>query len=257
MRILVSLKLSYDVSQMKYDDARLTPILDAVSRAIGEADRCGLEEALRLRERLGGRVDGLTIGSSKSHRKMAMDAYAMGVDKMYIIEVDRYDELSIPSMARIITGFVKRYGPYDLIIGGSASQDTHMGILLPAVSSMLGLPIIVGADRVDVGDDGSFIIECTYEDGRYRYSVRPPFVLTVTSEINEPRIPTIRDILKAKKMGFELIDAGTLVDRVDYVDVLGVEKHIVERRRVKIYALTEEDIEEAVDKIVEVIFGGE
>ncbi len=254
MKILVPIKLSYDINQMKYDERTGEPILDAVPMIMGDMDRCAIEAALRLKESLGGTVEFLSIGSRDTHNKMMMDAYAMGCDKGYLIEVDNYKELNAYSVAYLISKFAEKYGPYDIIILGNTSQDTHSSIVPPAVSSLLSYSSVFGIDKINV-EDGEYVFEATYEDGIYVFKLRPPMVISVTTEANTPRIPTLKDILRAKRMKYDILKPSDLDVELELarVNISSIKRFATPRRGEMIEVDSDEDVEKAVDRIVELL----
>lgn len=248
MKILVPIKLTYDVSQMKFDAKTLEPILDAVPKMIGDADKCALEEALKIKEKYGGEVIITSIGDSKIHGKIIRDAFAMGASSGYLIKAEKFHELDIYTVGRSIAKLALRTGPYDFILIGSGSSDTHSSYLPPFIATLLDIPAVIGADKLEYRDD-IIHITCTYEDGIYKYHIKPPAVISVTTEANMPRIPTIRDILRTKKMKFEEISINELVEKPTYIDLSKISKYTVERKKMILEADSKEEIEDGVEKI--------
>jgi len=252
VKILIPVKYTIDVSQLKFDESTKQPLLDACPKAMGDADKCAVEEALRIKEKLGGTTAVVSIISGDEGLRVIRDAYAMGVDEGYAVyhpEAERLDALSI---ARIIAGVYRAKGPYDLILIGLASGDTHSGVVGPTLAAILDIPVISGADSLEVTDEGLVRAKCMMEDGTYVFEARTPAVVTVTTEINEPRIPTLKAILKSKKkpiskvelkdIGLEGISAG--------IEVLDAKKYEVPRKRVIIDATDPSKIDECIEKIV-------
>jgi len=252
--VLVPIKLSYDINQMKYDERTGEPILDAVPRVMGDMDRCALEAALQLKESLGAVVEFISIGNRDTHTKLMMDAYAMGCDRGYLVEAEDANTLDAYTISSIIGKFVEKYGPYDIIIMGATSQDTHSSVVPPALSAILGYKAAFGVDKV-VADGDVFILEATYEDGIYRYRLTPPFILSVTTEANTPRIPKLKDILKAKRMKYEVLPVNDLIgeDGARRITVTSIKKYVTPRRKEIIEVESDEDIDKAVDRIIELL----
>ena len=219
---------------------------------IGDADKCALEEALKIKDKLGGEVIVASIGSSKTHGKILRDAFAMGASYGYIIESDKFYDLDIYTVGKSISELVSETGPYDLILIGSGSSDTHSSHLPPLIATLLDIPVVIGVDKLEYSKDMINAI-CTYEDGMYKYSLKPPAVISVTTEANMPRIPTIRDILRAKKMKYDVIPIEKLVENPSYISIDKILKYAVERKRVILEADTEEKIEKGLEKIFDAL----
>ncbi|MCE4614846.1 MAG: electron transfer flavoprotein subunit beta/FixA family protein [Desulfurococcales archaeon] len=250
MKVLVAIKLTYDINQLKFEKDG-TPLLDACPKVMGEADKCAMEEAARLKESgKAGEVVALTIGSSKEHQRMLKDAYAMGATKAALFKVDDPDTLSALSVANIIAAFAEKTGPYDLILLGSGAGDTHSSIVGPIVASLLNTPLLANADRVSVEGNNVTIVS-TLEDGQYKFTSKTPVVVTVTSEANEPRIPTIRDILRSKKKPIDEVSPEDIGVKLAMIDLVEIKKYEVPRKRVKIEAT--DNVEEAIDQLIKTL----
>jgi len=107
MKILVPIKLSLDTSQIKFDESTKEPIYEAIPKKMSDADKCALEEALKIKDNLNASVTVVTVGYSREHIRMIRDAYAMGVDEAYLIKAPDSDKLSVYSIAVIIKNFIK------------------------------------------------------------------------------------------------------------------------------------------------------
>ena len=252
MKILVAIKLSYDINQMKYDERTGEPIMDAVPLMMGDMDRCAVEAALQIKDVKGASIDFVSIGRTDTHNKMMMDAYAMGCDKGYLIEAEDHELLNAYTVSKTIAAFVEKFGPYDLIIMGATSQDTHSSLVPPSVAAILGYKAALGVDKVSIEDE-VFIFEATYEDGIYIYRFTPPILFSVTTEANTPRIPTLKDILRAKRIKYDIIPLDELIEsnNVYRVDISSITKYVTPRRREIIEAESDEDVEKAVDRIIQ------
>ncbi|MET1102168.1 MAG: electron transfer flavoprotein subunit beta/FixA family protein [Pyrodictiaceae archaeon] len=247
MKALVAIKLTYDVNQLKFE-RNGTPILDTCPRVMGDADKCAVEEAVRVKEKLGASTSVMTIGSLKEHYKIIRDAYAMGIDKGYIVRVDDAELLDAITVAKIIARFAEKTGPYDYIFLGSGASDTHSSVVGPLVAGLLNYKLIANVDKLSIDREGVVKATSMLEDGVYTWEARPPVVITVTSEANEPRIPTIKAILRSKRMPIEEITLDELGLEPRRINVKEIKRFIVKRKRIRIDAT--ENVEEAVEKLI-------
>ncbi len=229
MKILVAVKPAFDVGQLKFEKDG-TPMLDACPVSLGEADRCALEEAIRIKERLGATVAAATIGSSEAHYKAIRDSYAMGADEGYLVKADDPWRLDALSVASAIARLAEVTGPYDLVLAGSGAGDTHASVIGPMIAGILGIPLIAGVDRLEVDSPDTVVGTCKLEDGSYTYSARTPVVVTVTSEANVPRIPNLRAILRSKGMQIREMSAEELGVDLRRLEPLIVRKYEIKRK---------------------------
>jgi len=249
VKILTPIKLTLDISQLKYESSG-EPLIDIAPRKIGDSDKCAIEEAVRLKEKHNAYTVAVTVGSGPEHERIIRDAYAMGIDEGYIVEVKEYENLQAITIGEIIASLAKKTGPYDLIILGAGSLDTHSYTLGPIIASKIGVPIIAGVDSLSY-NDGVFEARCVMEDGTYTYRVSPPIVVTVTTEANEPRIPTLKTILRSKKMEIKKLTAEDLGIELKRIEIEELKRYVVQRK--KIIWDAGEDLEKAIENLVRVL----
>jgi electron transfer flavoprotein beta subunit len=189
--IIVCLKQIYDQSQIRVDTSSKRPITEGVARKLSDFDKNALEEALRIKEKHGGKVLAL-IGGTKDAAK---EALAMGADEAFIYQYTvEIDHLGIAS---ILAGSIQKL-KYDLILCGEASIDEYSFQTGPRLAQALGIPVLTYARKIEL-KDGQIIVERELEN-RYEVSrTELPALVTVTKEINQPRIPTLLQILGASK----------------------------------------------------------
>ena len=189
--IIVCLKQIYDQSQIRVDTSSKRPITEGVDRKLSDFDKNALEEALRIKEKHGGKVLAL-IGGTKDAAK---EALAMGADEAFIYQyTPEIDHLGIAS---ILAGFIQKLN-YDLILCGEASIDEYSFQTGSRLAQALGIPVLTYARKIEI-KDGDVIVERELEN-RYEVSkTKLPALVTVTKEINQPRIPTLLQILGASK----------------------------------------------------------
>lgn len=252
MQIFVPVKLAPDVSQLKFDASTGEPLVEACPKTLGDADKCALEEAVRLKEKLGAKVVAATVAPDSGHVRAIRDAYAMGADEGYLVIARGAEKLSTLSVAELLAALIRSTGPYDLILLGSASNDTHSSLVAPMLAAVLDMPVIQGADKLDVSSH-AVKATCFMEDGTYTFETALPAVVSITSEANEPRIPTLRDILRSKRLPVKEIRAEELGVKLTDVKVGGVRKYVVPRKRVKFEVSDPSKIEEVVLKFLDAL----
>ena len=189
MDIIVCLKQIYDLGQIKVDTTTKYPITEGVARKISDFDKNALEEALRIKEKHGGTVLAL-IGGTK---EAAKEALAMGADEAVIYSADS-DSLGTATILAEIIHKMK----YDLILCGEASIDEFSFQIGPRLAQALGIPVLTYAREMELKDN-EVVVERNLENRYEVAKARLPALVTVTKEINEPRIPTLLQILGASK----------------------------------------------------------
>ncbi len=163
-------------------------------------DEFAIEEGLRLRERFGGTVIALTVGSETS-KEILRTALAMGVDKAGIVKTD--DILDSYNVAENIAGYAKSISP-DLVIFGRQSIDFDSSGMAPMVAEMLDLPSISVVSSWNI-ENNVITAERDIEGGKEVLTCSIPCVISAQKGLNNPRYPKLPDIMKAKSKPIEEI----------------------------------------------------
>lgn len=162
-----------------------------------EADACALEEALSIKEKMGGEVIALSLGPERA-LKCLKDALAKGADSVIHVVLEDAYRLSPYMLARAIGAVVKGEFP-DLIVTGMQSNDRGNGQLAPNLAQELGCAHATMIASIDV-IEGGFTVKRELEGGRaQKLQISTPCVLAVQSGINKPRYASMKGIMAAKK----------------------------------------------------------
>ena len=209
MNIVVCMKQVPDTwaeRTLRPDDSRLDRA--SVDGVINELDEYAIEEGLRLAEAHGGEVTILTMGPDKASESIRK-ALSMGADKAVHLIDDGLAGSDALQTSAALAKVLGRTG-FDLVILGSESTDARMGVLAAMLAERLGVPQLSLASKVEI--DGSAIrIRRVSEDGYFEVESTLPAVVSVVEKINEPRYPSFKGIMAAKKKPVQtmsLADAG-------------------------------------------------
>jgi electron transfer flavoprotein beta subunit len=208
-RITVCLKHSVDVTQLKADPSTRRLVTAGAPRKISDFDKNALEEAVRLKEKLGGEVVTLTVCAEEAKTSIR-EALAMGSDRGYAVRDDALEASDTLATSHVLAEAVKKIGQFDLILCGEASVDGFSSQIGPRLAELLNLPVITYARKVRF-ENGLVTVERSLEDRYETVKTETPAVVTVTKEINEPRIPSLMAIMKASKkeiVNWTLTDIG-------------------------------------------------
>ena len=213
MDIIVCIKQIFDLGQIKVDATSKRPITEGVARKISDFDKNALEETLRIKEKHGGNVLAL-IGGTK---EAAKEALAMGADEAVIYSADT-DSLGTATILAEIIQKMK----YDLILCGEASVDEFSFQTGPRLAQALGIPVLTYAKKMEIKDN-EVIVERNLENRYEVAKARLPALVTVTKEINEPRIPTLLQILGASKKKLTEIRPAKPESGVETLSITAIE----------------------------------
>ncbi len=168
----------------------IAPVLDPYSEY-------ALEAALRLKDAYGGRVTAISLGADLA-RDVAKKPLSMGADELILLEDEAFAGGDSWSTAYALAMAIKKIGDYDLILCGRQAADWDAGQVGTGIAELLGLPGVTIARKIDVAD-GRARVERVTDDGYEVVETPLPALITISSEIGEPRYPTIRGIMAAKK----------------------------------------------------------
>jgi len=187
-----------------------THILDRSGKLIlDDSDAYGVEMGLQLADQAGGDVVTLVSMAPNAETSGLRTALAMGADKAILISDEALQGSDALSTAKVLAKAVQRAEP-DLIIAATESTDGYTGTLPVQLAELLGLPSITFAKKVSIGD-GKVFVDRQTEAGYDEVESPLPAVVTVTAGVVEPRYPSFKGIMAAKKKPVEtlsLADAG-------------------------------------------------
>ncbi|MCK4995783.1 MAG: electron transfer flavoprotein subunit beta/FixA family protein [Thermoplasmatales archaeon] len=244
MNIIVCAKQVVDVSEMKIDSSTKKPILQGVPQKISDIDKNAMEEAIKIKDKHGGKITVLTIGPSDAKERIK-ELLAMGADEGILVTAP--DNIDYHMTSTLLAEAVKKIGEYDMILCGEASVDLFSGQIGPRLAGLLNIPQITYALTVTAEKD-KVTAERNMGDNEVTTEATYPVLITVTKEINEPRLPSLMQILGAANKPINEWTADSLSSRlkplVETVDLKGVS---MERKNV----IYQNDLDESVGKLVD------
>jgi electron transfer flavoprotein beta subunit len=209
MNIVVCVKQVPDTwseRTLRPDDSTLDR--DAADAVMNELDEYAIEQGLQLTEAHGGEVTVLSVGPQKAAETIRK-ALSMGADKAVHVSDDALHGSDALVTSAVIAKVLQRVG-FDLVILGSESTDARMGVMAAMLAERLGLPQVSFASKVET-DGTTITINRIADYGYDRVEATLPAVLSVVEKINEPRYPSFKGIMAAKKKPvetFTLADLG-------------------------------------------------
>jgi len=212
MDIIVCLKQIHDLAQIKIDSLK-RPVTEGVARKLSDFDKNALEEAVRLKEKHGGNVFAIIKGAKDA----AKEALAIGADEAIIYDADADSS----GIASILAGIIQKM-KYDLIMCGEASIDEYSFQVGARLAEALGIPLITYARKIEMKNNEA-VAERTLENRYEVVKAKLPALVTVTKEINEPRIPTLVQILGASKKKVTEISPGKPEAGIETLSVAAIE----------------------------------
>ena len=245
MKIIVCCKVVPNEEELQVLPSRELGF-DGVPWKISQYDLNALESGKQLAAG-GGSMTALSIGSTEAlgSSKIQKDILSRGPDSLKLVLDDSKPFQDSLQTAKAIAGAVQAAGDYDLVLCGMGSSDLYFQEVGVQVGALLGLPAVNNVTGITPAGEGVLHVERTLENEVEVLEVPLPAVLSVSSEINVPSVPAMRDIMKAGKKPVEKLDCPDCGEpSLRTLEQLAPEQQ--ERRQ----ELVEGDGEEAVDALV-------
>jgi len=196
-------------SERKLSDGDFTLDREAADAVLDEINERAVEEALLIKEREGGdsTVTVLTAGPQRATEAIRK-ALSMGADKAVHVSDPALHGACAVQTAQTLAAALGTI-PHDLVVLGSESTDARLSVMAAMLAEKLGVPQLSGARKVEV--DGSTVtIERQTETGFDRVQGSTPAVVSVVEKINEPRYPSFKGIMAAKKKPVQTVTVADL-----------------------------------------------
>jgi len=212
MNIIVCIKQVPETTKVKINPETNTLIREGVKSIINPFDMYAIEEAIRLKERFGGKVTVITMGPPQAESALR-EAISMGADEAVLICDRAFAGSDTWATSFTLASAIKKIGDYNLIICGKQASDGDTAQVGPGISVHLDIPQVTYVKKIEEITDKKARVERMTEEGYEVIEAPLPLLISVVKEINEPRIPSLRGMMKAKKA--EIKSLGTKDIAVD------------------------------------------
>lgn len=201
LTIVVLVKQVPDMNAVKIDRATGKPVLGG-QNVVSSYDAYAIEEALRLKERHGGEVVVVAAGPP-SVKDAITRALAMGADRGILLDVPHVNDLDTLAVAGLIAEPLRGIA-FDLVLVGQTSDDYETGQVGPQLAELLDLPLVSSVMGLAVDGD-RLTLQRDMEDGRQTVETALPALLLAITGLNEPRLPSLKGIMAAKRKPLDRI----------------------------------------------------
>jgi len=203
MNIACLVKASLNLNLIKVESDGLVNI-EETPLAISEYDKNALEESIRIKEKYGGKVtvfSALTWGpiqkKLQDFERIVRECLAIGADEAHVLIDERLIGATNFEISIAISELIKKVGNFDLFLLGEGSMDISSYQLSCRLGKILDLPVITFGRKIEI-DDKRVIVYRDLENEIQVVECNIPCIISVTGEINQPRLPTLRQILQSK-----------------------------------------------------------
>lgn len=199
MKIIVCIKQVPDAKDVRLDPKTNTLSRDGVESIINPFDRHALEEAVQLKDQLGGTVTVLTMGPPQAEQ-ILREAVSCGADEAVLVSDRAFAGADTLATTYTISLAIEKIGGADLVLCGKQAIDGDTAQVGPGLAVRMGIPYVTCVRKINEANEQSFIVERLMDDGYDEVEVELPALFTVVKEINEPRVPSLKGKIKAKKV---------------------------------------------------------
>jgi electron transfer flavoprotein beta subunit len=207
MKVVVCVKQIPDPATPYRLETGTNWLLRPDDQVLDDTDRYGVEMGLQLAQASEGTMTLVSMGPAGNGQGIRQ-ALAMGADQAILIEDDSLRGSDALATAQVLAAAIKRED-FDLVIAGNESTDGYSGVLPQMLSELLDVPALTYATKVEAGD-GKVKIHRQTAAGYDVVEASLPAVVAVTAGVVEPRYPTFKGIMEAKKKTVEILSVSDL-----------------------------------------------
>jgi len=248
MNIIVCIKQVPDTTNVRIDPETNTLIRSGVQSIINPFDAYAIEEAIRLKEKFGGLVTIVTMGPPQAEEALR-EAISLGADEAVLVSDRAFAGSDTWATSYTLSKTIQKIGKFDMIICGKQAIDGDTAQVGPGIAAFLDIPqitfvkkieeIIIGSTSAPLCHKGtgqaehqSTSVGCIKaermtEEGYDIIESPLPCLITVVKEINEPRLPSLKGKMRAKKAEIKKLEAKDLDADPDLLGLKGSPTKVV------------------------------
>ena len=213
MDILVCIKQVPASNKVEVDPVTGVLLRNGADSKMNPYDLYALETALKIREEVGGTISVISMGPPQA-MTVIREAFAMGVDRGALLSDRRFGGADVLATSYTIAQGIKKMGDFDLILCGKQTTDGDTAQVGPEIAEHIGLPQVTYAIEAEAEED-RLVIKKEVEAGFEKVAVSYPCLITVTKPSFDPRFPTIKTKMAAKKAEINVLAYADLEAGMD------------------------------------------
>nr|WP_300094366.1 electron transfer flavoprotein subunit beta/FixA family protein [Sedimentibacter sp.] len=204
MKIIVCIKQVPGTNEVKMDPVTNTIIRENVASIINPFDTYAIEEAVRIKEKYGAEIYGLSMGIPTA-TEMLREAISLKIDRAMLLTDRKFAGADTLATSYALSRGVEKIGAYDLIICGKQATDGDTAQVGPSLAKTLGIAYATDISKIMEIKTGRMHCMKITDDGYEEIEIKLPALITVVKEINMPRLPSIKSMRKAKNVEIEIV----------------------------------------------------
>lgn len=217
---VVLIKQVPDMDEVEFDEEEGR--IDRGSAGVETNPFClnALEVAVRFREKIGGNVIAISMGPPSAEATLR-DALARGADQAILLSDKVFGGADTRATAFTLSTAIKKLESFNLIICGEKTVDGDTGQVGPEVAEILDIPHIAYVSEVVERSNNELVVKSETFGGTFLKRLRMPGLITVTKDVNEPKIPTFKSKMRARDIEIKKWVADDFSDVAD-LDKFGI-----------------------------------
>jgi electron transfer flavoprotein beta subunit len=198
LNVIVCIKQVPETTEVEFDPETGNLIREGVDSVVNPFDEYAVEEGLRLRERYGGAVKVITMGPPQAEAALR-DTIALGSDEAWLATDRAFAGADTWSTSHTLGLCIDKLAPYDIVLCGMKTTDGDTGQVGPELAQQLGVPHVCYVNKILDVSEGKVKLTRILDDGVETLEAPLPIVISVSKDINQPRLATLRGRLSARK----------------------------------------------------------
>jgi len=253
MNIVVCLKQVPGTTEVRIDPQTNTLVRQGIENIINPFDTYAVEEAVRLKEKHGGKVTVITMGPPQADAALR-EAVSLGADEAVLLSDRAFAGADTWATAYTLSRAILKIKEFDLVICGRQTIDGDTGQVGPELAEMLEMPFVAYVSQIEEIKEKYLRLRRMVEEGHEVLETTLPAVITVAKEINVPRLPSLRGIMKSKSVKIDTWGVSELAADPAMVGLAGSSTQVVKiffpRRATRAEVLSG-SLEQQVDTLVD------
>ena len=206
MKIIVCVKQVPDAKEVRLDPETNTLAREGVDSIMNPYDQHALEAGVSLKEQCGGEVTVLSMGPPQAE-DVLRQAISCGADQAVLVSDRSFAGADTWATSYTLAKAVAILGDYDLILCGKQAIDGDTAQVGPGLAKRLEIPYATCVQKIRSADEKLIIFERMMDDGYDVLQAEYPLLMTVVKDINEPRVPSLKGKMRAKKATIKVLNA--------------------------------------------------
>lgn len=220
MNIVVCIKQVPATTEVKINPETNTLIREGVESIINPFDMYAIEEGIRIKEKVGGAVTILSMGPPQAESALK-EALSLGCDEAVLVSDRAFGGSDTLATAYALARSIRKIGSFDLIICGKQAIDGDTAQVGPGIAEELNIPCVTYVKKIEEIKEDEICVERMMEEGYEVIQLPLPALITVVKEINEPRLPSLKGMMRAKKAQITTLNAADIAAETNRIGQVG------------------------------------